>query len=140
MKPFRQLLARGGKLIKNLTFWSVVIGFLFVWDNNAFTNLSVIGEEKGWFIAINSPQYFLFLALTFVIISLLGLFYTVERKLNTRVEQSSDDVTSKLDMIMTTLDVLTKVIKENTEELRVFRSMLQHPSNKEGSNRTDNQT
>jgi hypothetical protein len=144
MNNIKSLLVKVYKMIKTLTFWSIIIGLELTGYINVIANFIQTWRDKGWRIAVGSPQYFLFVVSTLVVFATLGLFYTAERKLTTKAENSTNEITDKLDGILNGLKILTstltEVVNRNSEELKRIGSFLAPPHIKEGGTNPDNQT
>ena len=131
---FRQLLVNGGKVVKTLTFWSVILGTVIAIYIIVIQTFLEIWGSKGSDVAFRSSEYRWLLPLTIIVFGGILLFHDAEKKQITETEASTGELASKL-------DIFIQAVNENTEELKKFISTaVQIPHKHEGDSRPDNQS
>ena len=114
--PLRQVIGRGIRVAKSLTFWSVLLGFFLALDFNLFLNLYNIWNEQGWMVALHSREYTWFVPLSFIILGLFGLFYITERKQIEKTEEVTKEITSTLKAILEAVERISLTTYQSHNE------------------------
>ena len=94
------IFSRGLRVVKSLTFLSIILGLLLVWDTSIIINLNAMWKAEGLSATSRSFEYYLFIIVTSVTLMLLVTFYYVEKNQNSQAQDEANNIGKKLDTLI----------------------------------------